>query len=101
MSNMKITIEISEDEIAEAVKERVVANAVKEIEEGLNDSKLGRRYRQVYVDAIVYGVRYLLKDHLDEISDKAAKAAAVSIANKGIKKLMAQLTEETTKGSTE
>lgn len=96
---MKITIEISEDKIAEAVKERVVANAVAEIEESLTDSKMGRRYRQVYVDAIVYGVRYLLKDHINEISEKAAQAASVTIANKGIKKLMAQLTEESTKGS--
>ena len=97
---MKIIIELPEDEIVEAVKERIVFNAVREIEESMNFSK-SSRYRVVYADAITNGVRQLIKKNIDSLSDRAVEAASVTIANKGIKKLMAQLAEESANGSAE
>lgn len=84
---MKITVDIPDEEIAEAVKDMLVKNAVDRLEDELyHDSYARNRYN--YREEIKKAIRSLLKEHLDDLSDRAVKAAATSIENRGIKKMM-------------
>lgn len=84
---MKITIDIDEREVAEAVKELIIKNAVKDIE---NDIYGGRGYysKQVYVDAIKDAVRETVKKHTDDIINRAVDAGGLYIGKKGLKKMI-------------
>lgn len=90
---MKITINIPDDEIREDVKRILVFECVKEIKSNLEDSQYSYD-RHIYADAIKSGVRQLLKEHIDDITERAATAAAKTIANKGIKELLARSLKE-------
>lgn len=99
---MKITVEISDEELRDRILNKLVHDAAEEIETELWEKSWGTsRYLRIYDKAITEGVRALLKEHIDSLSDRAVQAAAVTIANKGIKKLMAQLAEESANGSAE
>ena len=95
---MKITIEIPDEELREAVKCALVRDAVEQIETDLWEKSWGTsRYMRMYDKAITEGIRSLLKEHIEDLSNRAVKAAATSIQNKGIKKLLTELSAETTK----
>lgn len=99
---MKIEIEIPDEELREAVKYALVRNAVEQIETDLWEKSWGTsRYMRMYDKAITEGIRSLLKEHIEDLSNRAVKAAAKSIHNKGIKKLLTELSEETTKEAQE
>lgn len=92
---MKITIEIPDEELRDAVKCALVRDAVEQIETDLWEKSWGTsRYMRMYDKAITDGIRSLLKEHIDELSNRAVNAAATSIHNKGIKKLLTELSTE-------
>ena len=99
---MKIEIEIPDEELREAVKCALVRDAVEEIETDIWERSWGTsRYMRMYDKAITEGIRSLLKEHIEDISNRAVKAAATSIHNKGIKKLLTELSAETPKEAQE
>lgn len=92
---MKITIELPDEELREAVKCALVRDAVEQIETDLWEKSCGTsRYMRMYDKAITEGIRSLLKEHIEDLSNRAAKAASKSIYNKGIKKLLTELSAE-------
>ena len=99
---MKIEIEIPDEELREAVKCALVRDAVKQIETDLWEKSWGTsRYMRMYDKAITEGIRSLLKEHIEDLSNRAVKAAATSIHNKGIKKLLTELNAEMLKEAQE
>ena len=99
---MNITIELPDEELREAVKCALVRDAVEEIETDLWEKSWGTsRYMRMYDKAITEGIRSLLKEHIEDLSNRAVKAAATSIHNKGIKKLFTELIAETPKEAQE
>lgn len=91
---MKITFEISDAELQEAIKEKMVENAVAQIEHDLFTTKWMTSDRRTYGEAIKEAVRALIKQNIDDLSDRAVDAAAKTLANKGIKKMMEMISEE-------
>lgn len=92
---MNITIKIQDEELREAVKCALVRDAVENIETDLwKKSWVTSRYMRMYDKAITDGIRSLLKEHIEDLSNRAVKAAAKSIHNKGIKKLLTELSAE-------
>ena len=99
---MNITIELPDEELREAVKCALVRDAVEEIETDLWEKSWGTsRYMRMYDKAITEGIRSLLKEHIEDLSNRAVKADATSIHNKGIKKLFTELIAETPKEAQE
>ena len=84
---MKITIDIDEQEVAEAVKELIIKNAVENIEHDIYGGK-GYYSKQVYVDAIKDAVRETVKKHADDIINRAVDAGGLYIGKKGLKKMI-------------
>ena len=84
---MKITIDIDEQEVAEAVKELVIKNAVKNIEHDIYGGK-GYYSKRIYVDAIKDAVRETVKKHADDIINRAVDAGGLYIGKKGLKKMI-------------
>lgn len=84
---MKITIDIDEQEIAQAVKELVIRNAVRNIEEDIYGGR-GTYSKHVYVDAIKDAVRETVKKNADDIINRAVDAGGLYIGKKGLKKMI-------------
>ena len=84
---MKITIDIDEREVAEAVKELIIKNAVKDIENDIYGGR-GCYSKHVYVDAIKDAVRETVKKHTDDIINRAVDAGGLYIGKKGLKKMI-------------
>lgn len=84
---MKITIDIDEQEIAEAVKELVIKNAVEEIEHDIYGGK-GYYNRHIYIDAIKDAVRETVKKNAEDIINRAVAAGGLYIGKKGLKKMI-------------
>ena len=100
--SVNITIEIPDEELREAVKCALVRDAVEQIETDLWEKSWGTsRYMRMYDKAITEGIRSLLKEHIEDLSNRAVKSAATSIQKKGIKKLLTELSEEMTKEAQE
>lgn len=84
---MKVTVEIPDDEI-----EAKVANLITE--------RLARQMFEQYGGGYIFRkdikaeIRALLKEHLDDVTDEAIKAAANSIVYKGTKKLLEKAKEQ-------
>lgn len=94
---MKITVEISDEELQERILNKLVHDAAEQIETDLWEKSWGTtRYLRIYDKAITEGVRALLKERIDDLSERAVSAAAKTIANKGIKQLTERLLEEET-----
>ena len=99
---MNIKIELPDEELREAVKCALVRDAVEQVETDLWEKSWGTsRYMRMYDKAITEGIRSLLKEHIEDLCNRADKAAATSIQNKGIKKLLTELSAETTKEAQE
>lgn len=84
---MKITIDIDEQEVAEAVKELVIKNAVESIEKDIYGGR-GSYSKHIYVDAIKDAVRETVKKHADDIINRAVDAGGLYIGKKGLKKMI-------------
>ena len=99
---MKITIELPDEELREAVKCALVRDAVEQVEADLWEKSWGTsRYMRMYDKARPAGIRSLLNEHIEDLSNRAVKAAATSIHNKGIKKLLTELSAEMQKEAQE
>jgi len=84
---VKITIEINEQEVADAVKELIIKNAVEDIENDIYGGR-GSYSKHVYVDAIKDAVRETVKKHADDIINRAVDAGGLYIGKKGLKKMI-------------
>ena len=99
---MKIRVELAEGGRREAVKCALVRDAVEKRETDLWEKSWGTSiYMRMYDKAITEGIRSLLKEHIEDLSNRAVKAAATSIHNKGIKKLLTELSAEMPKEAQE
>ncbi len=85
---MKVTVEIDEKEIKETVLNLVVSRAVDTVERKLFNDEFGNGFRRVYSEAIKDSVRALLKEHVDDVTDRAVNAAGQYIGKKGLKKMI-------------
>ena len=83
---MKITIEIPDEEIREAIKERVADKMAAEFYKGWH---AGHEYRRDIKEV----VREVIKDDKDNLADRAVAAAAKSIENSAVKKMLDQIAE--------
>ena len=98
---MKITVEVSDEELREAVKDAIVRDIVQEAARDVKhytfeSARYGDGMTHHLFTEIRKTTREILKEHIDEITAQAVDAAAVSIEKKGIKKLMQEMTEGTT-----
>ena len=80
-AGMKIEIEINENDILEEAKKIVAEKVAKGILENYTSS--GYCYRHAIKDV----VREVIKSDIDNLSDRAVKAASTSITNKAFKKI--------------
>lgn len=87
MEKVKIMIDIDLQEIAQAVKELVIRNAVRNIEEDIYGVR-GTYSKHVYVDAIKDAVRDTVKKNADDIINRAVDAGGLYIGKKGLKKMI-------------
>lgn len=85
---MKITIEIDDREIAEAVKDTVIQNAVKSVEENLYRDEYGNYNRRIYHEAIKEAVRETIKKNAGDIINRGTAYAGEYIGKKGLKKMI-------------
>ncbi|MBR6705282.1 MAG: hypothetical protein IKI84_01200 [Clostridia bacterium] len=85
---MKITIEIDDREITEAVKATVIRNAVQSVEEKLFKDDYGNYDRRMYRDAIKEAVRETVKKNAGDIVDRGTAYAGEYIGKKGLKKMI-------------
>lgn len=84
---MKITIEIPDEVITEEVK----AGLVKKITHDIYDRYGSEGY--VYRKDLKEAIRAVLKENMNDLADRAVAAAAASLENRGIKKLLGKLSE--------
>ena len=83
---MKIVVEIPDEEITAAVKEIVTERIAKEITSGWY---AGREYRRDIKEV----VREVIKEDKENLADRAVAAAAKSIENSAVKKMLNQIAE--------
>ena len=84
---MKITVEIDEEVLRDAVYAVLVDKISKEVQKDWGE---GRRFRNDTKEVM----REVIKANMDEFSDRAIAAAAKSIENRGIKRALADLMKE-------
>jgi len=80
---MKLEIEIDENEILEEAKKLIVESIAGKM---LNEYR-NTHERYCYRNVIKECVREVIKNDIDNLSERAIKAASVSITNKGLKKV--------------
>ena len=85
---MVITIEIDDAEIADEVRDSVVRNAVKYVEEKLYKTEYANYDRRIYHEAIKEAVRETVKKNAENILDRAVNYAGEYIGKKGLKKMI-------------
>ena len=83
---MKIVLEIPEEEIVEKAKQIAAEELAIQIRKGYYE---GRVLRDLCKEVI----REAIKKNMDELSSRAVAAAAKSIENKAVKKMMNKLLE--------
>lgn len=84
---MKIEIELTEQEIKDAVLEIVANNTARAL-----NNEYGSSIQYVTRKEVKAVIRELLRERMDELSDRAVKAAAKTIENKSLKKMIEQIT---------
>lgn len=84
VSVMKIEVMIPEEEIEQAVAELITQRLAKQMFEQYGGGYIFRR-------DIKAEIRSLLRERMDEITDKAVDAAAASMERKGTKKLLEKI----------
>lgn len=85
---MKIVIEISDEEIMEEVRDKVSTMIANEFHSEWRNST-NYCYHHVIKDV----VRDVIKQDKDNLSDRAVAAAAKSIENSAVKKMLNQIAE--------
>lgn len=85
---MKLTIEISEEEICAEVMGVIVRRAAEQVEKRIFTDKWGNVDRKVYREAIRASVREMMKPHIDDLVARAVGMAADQIEHKGVKQLL-------------
>ena len=83
---MKIVVEIPDEEITTAVKEIVAERIAKEI---TSKWYAGLEYRRDIKEVI----REVIKEDKENLADRAVAAAAKSIENSAVKKMLNQIAE--------
>lgn len=86
---MTITIELTDEEIKDAVLQIVAKRVASDM-----DAEYGSSVKYVTRKEVKAVIRELLKERMDEYADLAVKAASKSIENKAVKKLINQLNED-------
>lgn len=86
---MKIAIELTDEEIKDAVLQIVAKHVASDM-----DAEYGSSIKYVTRKEVKAVIREVLKERMDEYADLAVKAASKSIENKAVKKLIDQLNEE-------
>lgn len=86
---MELNITLTDEEI----KEAVLAIVAKRISEDLDVEKYSS-LKYVTRREVKAVIRDLLKGHMDELADRAVSAAAKSIENRAVKKLLDRISEE-------
>lgn len=79
---MEITVEIDEDKLEKMVMETLASDIAKRM---MSEFHTGEKY--CYHRVIKDVVREVIKKDIDNLSDRAIKAASTSITNKGLKKI--------------
>lgn len=79
---MKTTIEIPEDDLIEAAKQIAIGRIADDI------MKEYRSGNYCYRHAIKECVREAIKGDIDTLAERAVKAAAVTISNKALKRMI-------------
>lgn len=86
---MKLAIELTDEEI----KEAVLGIVAKRTAEAM-DSEYGSSIKYVTRKEVKAVIRELMKERMDELSDRAVSAAAKSIENRAVKKLLDRISED-------
>lgn len=86
---MELNITLTDEEI----KEAVLAIVAKRTAEDL-DLETYSSLKYVTRKEVKAVIRDLLKEHMDELADRAVSAAAKSIENRAVKKLLDRISEE-------
>lgn len=86
---MKINIELTDEEIKDAVLQIVAQQIAKKM-----DSEYGSAVQYVTRRDAKAVIRELLKERMDELADRAVDAASKSIENRAVKKLLKKLEDE-------
>ena len=84
---MKFEIEINDEEVKELAKKLMVEKLMREIDSGHG---FGFTYRRDVKEII----REVLRERMDDLSDRAVQAASKSIENRAVKKLIDKLRDE-------
>ena len=90
---MTITIEVNDEEFQREVVDLLVRRVTAQLEKELYPGDHYAALRHIYSNDVKEAIRYLLKEHIDDLSQKAIAAAATTIANKGIKQYADKLLE--------
>lgn len=85
---MKLTIEISEEEIRDEVMSLIVRRAAEQVEKRLFIDDWGNVDKKIYREAIRASVRDMMKPHIDDVIARAVGMAADQIEHKGVKQLL-------------
>jgi hypothetical protein len=91
---MKITIEINEQEIIDAVKEKIIENAVKQVQYDLFQNEFSNYHRNVYRKEVKDAIRDVIKENKEDLAKRAVNAAAVSIRSTALKKKLNDVLED-------
>lgn len=86
---MKINIELTDEEIKDAVLQIVAQQTARKM-----DSEYGSSVQYVTRKEVKAVIRELLKERMDELADRAVDAASKSIENRAVKKLLKKLEDE-------
>lgn len=86
---MELNITLTDEEI----KEAVLGIVAKRIAEDLDVEKYSS-LKYVTRKEVKAVIRDLLKEHMDELAGRAVSAAAKSIENRAVKKLLDRISEE-------
>ena len=86
---MKVTVEISDEEIMEEAKRMITEKISERIRAEYMNSE-----RYCYRNVIKECVREAIKQDIDNLSDRAVMAASKSIENRAVKKLLSKLEDE-------
>lgn len=86
---MELNITLTDEEI----KEAVLAIVAKRTAEAM-DAECGSSIRYVTRKEVKAVIRELLKERMDELADRAVSAAATSIENRAVKKLLDKLEDK-------
>lgn len=84
---MKIELEIKDEEVVDLAKKILAEKLVSEIDSGHG---FGWTYRKDVKEII----REVLKERMDDLSERAVQAASKSVENRAVKKLIDKLKDE-------